>query len=46
METLIDAERAFLAKFNGYLVPQASDKETAKLWANALGLKTWRYVRL
>lgn len=27
-------------------VPGFSDKETAKLAANALGLKTWRYVKI
>jgi hypothetical protein len=27
-------------------VPQMGDKETAKTAALALGLKTWRYVRL
>lgn len=28
------------------IVPIASDKATAKLWAEEMGLKTWRYVRL
>jgi hypothetical protein len=27
-------------------VPQAGNKETAKFWAIAMGLKTWRYVKL
>jgi len=27
-------------------VPHFADKETAKLAAQALGLKTWRYVRI
>ena len=27
------------------LVPCAADKETAKLWAQAMGIKSWRYVR-
>ncbi|HEY8034485.1 MAG TPA: hypothetical protein VIF37_02725 [Methylobacter sp.] len=27
-------------------VPQAGSKETAKKWAIAMGLKTWRYVKL
>lgn len=27
------------------LVPCFGDKETAKMAANAIGLKTWRYVR-
>ncbi|MGP5214819.1 MULTISPECIES: hypothetical protein [Psychrobacter] len=28
------------------MVPIAGDKATAKLWAEEMGLKTWRYVRL
>lgn len=28
------------------VIPQFGDKETAKKAAEALGLKTWRYVRL
>ena len=28
------------------LVPRAGNKETAKQWAKALGLKTWSYVRI
>lgn len=28
------------------IVPIAGDKATAKLWAEEMGLKTWRYVRL
>ena len=28
------------------IVPIAGDKATAKLWAQEMGLKTWRYVRL
>lgn len=27
-------------------VPKFSDKETAKIAAQALGLKTWRYVKI
>jgi hypothetical protein len=41
-------DRSFkiIDKLDLNLVPQAGDKETAKLWAKAMGLKTWRYVRL
>lgn len=28
------------------IVPIAGDKATAKLWAEEMELKTWRYVRL
>lgn len=28
------------------IVPVAGDKATAKLWAQEMGLKTWRYVRI
>ncbi|SEB17743.1 hypothetical protein SAMN02745729_1314 [Marinobacterium iners DSM 11526] len=27
-------------------VPHAGNKDTAKLWAQALGLKTYKYVRI
>jgi len=33
-------------KLDLQLVPLAGDKETAKSWAKAMGLKTWRYVKL
>lgn len=35
-----------LAELDLRLTPQFEDKETAKRAAQALGLRTWRYVRL
>ena len=36
---------SIIDKLDLSLVPVAGDKETAKLWAQAMGLKSWRYVR-
>jgi len=27
-------------------IPMAGNKETAKTWAQAMGLKTWSYIKL
>ena len=36
---------SIIDKLDLSLVPCSGDKETAKLWAQAMGLKSWRYVR-
>lgn len=43
---LNDSNFTIIDKLDLNRVPQAPDKETAKLWAKAIGLKTWRYLKL
>lgn len=45
-ENLEPAQFELLEKLDLRQVPHFGDKETAKLAAQALGLKTWKYVRL
>ena len=41
-----EGEYELLKELDLDLVPEFSDKKTAQLVAAALGLKTWRYVKL
>ena len=45
-ESLKEGEFVLLQELDLSKVPCFGDKETAKLAAQALGLKTWRYVKI
>lgn len=44
--SLKEGEFILLSELDLHQVPCFGDKETAKLAAKALGLKTWRYVKI
>ena len=45
-KTVISTNHSLSKVLDLDIVPVAGDKATAKLWAQEMGLKTWRYVRL